>query len=710
MDRSQPRHFGNRLLTPIQYVKGVGPKLAKLFEKKGIRTVEDALYFLPRCYEDRRNLKKMSELKAGRKETGFGEILLSGVAFYQNKKKRVFEVVVGDGSGTTTLKWFHGNERYLRERFKKGRQMIFSGDVKWFNSQREIHHPDVEIVDGDIEKDYLNFKRIVPVYSETEGLYQRTLRRLMNTILEGYADELSSPIPSEIAGRQNLIDFSDAFRRVHFPPEGESMDALNLQRSDGHRRIIFDEFFFLELGMALKKRGVALERGISFRTEGTLSQKLLNQLDFKLTRAQERVLAEIKADLQKPHPMNRLIQGDVGSGKTVVALLTCLVVLECGYQAAIMAPTEVLAEQHFLNLHRWVEPLGIKVGLLTSSVKSSEREDLYQRIRTGHIQLVIGTHAVIQEAVEFNRLGLAVIDEQHKFGVVQRGLLKKKGESPDVLVMTATPIPRTLAMTLYGDLDVSLIDEMPPGRVPVETKVFPESARAKVYRIVEEEVKKGRQAFVVYPLVEESEKLDLMDATRMAEHLQKEIFPEFRIGLLHGRMKSDEKEAIMTEVQEGRIQILVATTVIEVGIDIPNASVMVVEHAERFGLSQLHQLRGRIGRGRYPSKCILLAQYRSSEEARIRLRAMEKTTDGFKIAEEDLALRGPGEFFGIRQSGLPDFRVAHVIRDTPILIEARKEAFRLIQEDPELVHPAHGGLKDLFIKRWRGRMELATIG
>jgi ATP-dependent DNA helicase RecG len=375
-----------------------------------------------------------------------------------------------------------------------------------------------------------------------------------------------------------------------------------------------------------------------------------------------------------------------------------------------MAPTEVLAEQHFLNFHRWVEPLGIKVGLLTSSVKGLEREELHQRIRTGDIQLVIGTHAVIEEAVEFNRLGIAIIDEQHKFGVVQRGLLKKKGGSPDVLVMTATPIPRTLAMTLYGDLDVSLIDEMPPGRLAVETKVFPEPARAKVYRIVEEEVRKGRQAFVVYPLVEESEKLDLLDATRMAEHLQKEIFPQFRVGLLHGRMTSDEKEAIMTEVQKGRIQILVATTVIEVGIDIPNASVMVVEHAERFGLSQLHQLRGRIGRGRYPSTCILLAQYRSSEDAKTRLRAMEKTTDGFKIAEEDLALRGPGEFFGIRQSGLPDFRVAHLIRDTPVLIEARKEAFRLIQEDPELAHPAHGGLKDLLIKRWKGRMELATIG
>jgi ATP-dependent DNA helicase RecG len=710
MNRSQPQYFQNRLLTPIQYVKGVGPKLAKLFQKKGILTVEDALYFLPRCYEDRRNIKRISELKAGRKETGFGEILLSGIALYRGKKKRVFEVVVGDGSGTITLKWFHGNERYLRERFKKGRQLIFSGDVRWFNYQREIHHPDVEVVDGDIEKDYLNFKRIVPIYSETEGLYQRTLRRLMKTILEGYADELSSPLPPEITERQALIDLSEAFRRVHFPPEGESMDALNLQRSDGHRRIIFDEFFFLELGMALKKKGVALETGISFRTEGFLSKKLLDQLDFKLTRAQERAWAEIKEDLEKPHPMNRLIQGDVGSGKTVVAVLTCLQVIECGYQAALMAPTEVLAEQHFLNLRRWLEPLRVRVGLLTSSVKGPEREDLHQRVRTGDFQLVVGTHAVIQEAVEFNRLGLAIIDEQHKFGVVQRGLLKKKGESPDVLVMTATPIPRTLAMTIYGDLEISLIDEMPPGRVPVETRVFPEPARARVYRIVEEEVRKGRQAFIVYPLVEESEKLDLMDATRMAEHLQKEIFPEFRVGLLHGRMRSDEKEAIMMEVKKGRIHILVATTVIEVGVDIPNASLMVVEHAERFGLSQLHQLRGRIGRGCYPSKCILLAQYRSSDEARVRLRAMEKTNDGFKIAEEDLALRGPGEFFGIRQSGLPDLRVAHLIRDTPILIEARKEAFRLVEDDPELSQPTHRRMKDLFRKRWEGRMELAAIG
>jgi len=703
-------HYKNRLLTPIQYVKGVGPKLAKLFEKKGIRTVEDGLYFLPRCYEDRRNLKKISELRIGRKETGFGEILLSGIAFYQNKRKRIFEAVIGDGSGVITLKWFHGNERYLKERFKKGRRLIFSGEVRWFNNQREIHHPDVEMVEGDIEKDYLNFKRIVPIYSETEGLHQRTLRRLMKNILDHYAHELSSPIPQEIIERQDLIDFSEAFRRVHFPPDGESIETLNLHRSDGHRRIIFDEFFFLELGLALKKRGTILETGISFRTEGYLSQRLLNQLSFQLTQAQERVWSEIREDLGRPHPMNRLIQGDVGSGKTVVALLACLYVVECGYQAAIMAPTEVLTEQHYLNIHRWVEPLGVKMALLSSSIKGAEREDLYDRIRKGDVHLVIGTHAVIQEVVEFNHLGLAIIDEQHKFGVIQRGLLKKKGESPDVLVMTATPIPRTLAMTIYGDLDVSVIDEMPPGRMPVETKVFPESARARVYRIVEEEVRKGRQAFIVYPLVEESEKLDLKDATRMAEHLQRDVFPYFRIGLLHGRMKSDEKEAIMMEFKEGRIQVLVATTVIEVGIDIPNASVMVVEHAERFGLSQLHQLRGRIGRGRYPSKCILLTQYRSSEEAKVRLRAMERTTDGFLIAEEDLELRGPGEFFGIRQSGFPDFRVANLVRDTPILIEARKEAFRLIKEEPGLVHPSHSALKNILKMRWKGRLELASIG
>ena len=566
------------------------------------------------------------------------------------------------------------------------------------------------MVDGGLEGDYLNFKRIVPIYSETEGLHQRTLRKLIKNILDGYRHDLLSPIPLDIVKRQALIDFPEAFQRVHFPPEGESIEVLNGQRADGHRRIIFDEFFFLELGLALKRRGMTVEPGIPFQTRGILVERLLNHLSFQLTRAQSKVWAEIREDLGRPRPMNRLIQGDVGCGKTIVALLATLHVVEGGYQVAMMAPTEVLAEQHYFNLHRWVEPLGVHAALLTSNIKGSERQDLHDRIRSGEIHLVIGTHAVIQEGVEFHRLGLAVIDEQHKFGVVQRGLLKKKGENPDVLVMTATPIPRTLAMTVYGDLDISVIDELPPGRMPVETKVFPEPARERVYRILAEEVKRGRQAFIVYPLVEESEKLDLKAACRMAEHLKKDVFPEFQIGLLHGRMRSDEKEAIMMEFKEGQIQILVATTVIEVGIDVPNASVMVVEHAERFGLSQLHQLRGRIGRGRHASKCILLAQYRSSEEARQRLRVMERTSDGFRIAEEDLALRGPGEFFGVRQSGLPDFRVAHLIRDTPVLVEARREAFRLIQEDPELAQPSHSILREMLRRRWKGRLELGSIG
>lgn len=700
----------DHLQKPIQYVKGVGPKIAKLLGKKGILTVEDALYFLPRCYEDRRNLKKISELKVGKKETSFGEILISGIVLYQNKERKIFEAIVGDGSGTVVLKWFQGNEKYLKERFKKGRKLIFSGEVRWFNHKKEIHHPDVEMIDGDIEKDYLNFKRIVPIYSETEGLNQRILRRIMKNLVDNFANYIKSYVPQEVIERQDLINISEAFKRVHFPPETESIELLNAQKSDAHRRIIFEEFFILELIMALKRRGTSLEIGTSFKSDGILVQRLLDRLPFQLTKAQKRVLNEIKADLEKPHPMNRLIQGDVGCGKTIVAVLGSLYVIECGFQVAIMAPTEVLAEQHYINIHRLLEPLGVKVALLTSNIKGREREIIYEEIEDGKVKFVVGTHAIIQEEVEFARLGLAIIDEQHKFGVIQRALLKKKGRNPDVLVMTATPIPRTLAMTIYGDLDVSIIDEMPPGRMPIQTSVLLESQRSKVYKMIEEEVRKGRQAFIVYPIIEESEKLDLRDATKMAEHLQKDIFPYFKVGLLHGRMRSDEKEAIMLDFKEMKIQILVATTVIEVGIDIPNASIMIIEHAERFGLSQLHQLRGRIGRGKYPSKCILLAQYRSSEEAKVRLKVMEKTNDGFKIAEEDLALRGPGDFFGIRQSGLPDFRVANLIRDTQILIEARKEAFRIIQEDPELREPIHTELREILKKRWGNRMELATVG
>jgi ATP-dependent DNA helicase RecG len=400
----------------------------------------------------------------------------------------------------------------------------------------------------------------------------------------------------------------------------------------------------------------------------------------------------------------------VGSGKTIVALMAALIAVENGYQAAFMVPTEILAEQHFLNVRRIVKTLGIRPVLLTSSIKGSEREEVLRAITTGDEHIVIGTHAIIQEHVHFHRLGLVVIDEQHKFGVIQRATLRKKGINPDVLVMTATPIPRTLALTVYGDLAISIIDEFPPGRVPVETKLYYEKSRPKVYEMVKEEIRKGRQVFLVYPLVEESDKMNLLDATRMADHLQRDVFPEFRVSLIHGRMKGEEKEEVMVKFRDGQIDILVATTVIEVGIDIPNASLILVEHAERFGLPQLHQLRGRIGRGRYPSKCLLLAQYRRSEEARRRLRVMEETSDGFRIAEEDLIIRGPGDFLGTRQSGLPDFRVANILRDGKILNQARQEAFSLVEKDPNLSQPGHRPLAKVLGERWKGRLELARVG
>ncbi len=697
------------LSQPIQFVKGVGPRIAKKLEKKGIRTIEDALYFLPRRYEDRRVIKKISEIHVGKVETVLAEVLLAGTVLYKGKGKRVFEVIVGDGTGTLTLKWFHGSEEYLKSRFKKGRRVIISGEVRLFKHQKEVHHPDMEIADH-IEDDPLHFKRIVPIYSEPEGLYQKTIRKIMKGVVDNYAHELTSPIPEDIIRRQKLMDFGEAVRHVHFPPEDVSLELFNLNRSDAHRRIVFDEFFFVQLGLALRRSDVSGEQGIPFQILHGYTQRLLQSLDFQLTSAQERVLSEIEEDMRQAHPMNRLIQGDVGSGKTIVAIMAALIAVENGFQASFMAPTEILAEQHFLNIQRLVKPLGVRSVLLTASVKGSEREEIQQSISSGEGHIIIGTHALIQEHIHFHRLGLLVIDEQHKFGVIQRATLRKKGEYPDVLVMTATPIPRTLTLTLYGDLNISLIDEFPPGRVPVETRLYYERERPKVYELVKEEIRRGRQAFLVYPLVEESDKVDLLDATRMADHLQRDVFPQFRVGLIHGRMKGEEKEAVMVKFRDGQIDILVATTVIEVGIDIPNASLILVEHAERFGLPQLHQLRGRIGRGRYLSKCLLLAHYRRSEEARRRLRVMEETSDGFQIAEEDLFIRGPGDFLGTRQSGLPDFRVANILRDGKILNEARHEAFSLVERDPDLSQPGHRSLAETLRERWRGRLELARVG
>lgn len=485
---------------------------------------------------------------------------------------------------------------------------------------------------------------------------------------------------------------------------------MNHGATSAHQALAFDEFFFWELGLALKKQGVLKEEGVAFKVTHRYTKELVRLLPFELTTAQRRVLAEIKADMMAPHPMHRLVQGDVGSGKTLVALMAALIAVENGYQVAIMAPTEILAEQHWHTIHRWCSQMGLEVTLLTASLKGKAKKDALEQAADGTAQIIIGTHAVIQEKVEFANLGLGVIDEQHRFGVLQRGVMKKKGANPDILVMTATPIPRTLAMTLFGDLELSVIDEMPPGRLPIETRIFFESRRLKLYDMIRDQVRLGRQAYIIYPLVEESEKTDLKAASQMAEHLQVDIFPELRIGLLHGRLSPVEKEAVMASFVSQHFDILVSTTVIEVGIDVPNASVMVIEHAERFGLSQLHQLRGRVGRGRDKSYCILMTSGKLSEDGEKRLRVMESTGDGFRIAEADLEIRGPGDFLGTRQAGMPDFRVANILRDGSLLEKARQAAFDLLENDRELINPLHAPLHDELLRRWGKRLELAAIG
>ena len=697
------------LKTPMQYVKGVGPKISQLLKKKGIETIEDALYNLPIRYEDRREIRRIAELIVGEQGVGLAEVIVADEVFYPRSRRRVFQAILGDGSGFITAKWFQGI-RYIKGRLKKGDRVIFCGEIKGYRSEREIIHPDLEWVEG-TEEDSLNFGRIVPVYSETEGLYQRRIRGIMYQVMQDTAGKIDSPIPPQICTRCNLMPFAEAMREVHFPQAYPDLAQLNLKTSGPHQRLAFEEFFFLELGMALRRQGIAREEGIAFGVARTpMADKLLERFPFALTKAQERVIEEIKGDMAKPHPMNRLLQGDVGSGKTAVALVASLIAVDNGYQAAMMAPTEILAEQHYLNLKEWLKGMGITVCLLTGKIKGRERHRLYQAITTGEVNLVVGTHALIQEGLSFNRLGLSVVDEQHRFGVMQRARLRRKGEVPDLLVMTATPIPRTLAMTLYGDMEVSVLDEMPGGRGSLVTKVCREKGYGDVYRTVEEEIAKGRQAFVVYPLVEESEQVDLRDATQGAQRLRQEVFPHAAIGLIHGRMKGAEKEEIMRAFRAGEIQILVATTVIEVGIDCPNATVMVVEHAERFGLSQLHQLRGRIGRGSHPSVCFLVASARMGKEAWRRLKVMEQTLDGFRIAEEDLAIRGPGEFLGIRQWGLPDFRAANLIRDARLLQQARQEAFALIEQDPELSSADHLLLREVIRERWQERLELAAVG
>jgi len=705
----------------IQFVTGVGPKMAQTLAKKGIMTVEDALYYFPRKHEDRRWIKKISELSPDSRETVMGTVVLSGKI--RSRSREIYQVIISDGTGTIALIWYQFNLRYLVSTYKKGSSIILSGEItkNKFNRYLQIIHPtpdDVEIIEKgqDIRKDMLNFNRIVPIYPLTEGIKQRRIRKIESTVLDNYGEKIIDFIPNHIMKGNRIMGLGDAIKRVHFPESSDPLvdlsDHSSVYNSIPHRTIAFHDFFYLQLGLAMKKRDISVMPGIAFKPTRALTDQLLTELPFKLTSAQERVISEIENDMSADSPMNRLLQGDVGSGKTIVALLSILKAVESGYQAVLMAPTEILAEQHLSSVIHYVGDFGIRVVLLKSAQSRKEKDSNYEAIRSGDAKIVIGTHALLQEKVEFQNLGFIVIDEQHRFGVVQRASLRSKGKSPDVLVMTATPIPRTLAMTVFGDLDVSILDEMPPHHRSIKTHVFygEKGSRKKAYEIVKEEVGKGRQVYVVYPLIEESESEDFKElrfATQMFEELKNNIFPQFRLGLLHGRMKSDEKGNVMRSFISHDLDILVATTVIEVGVDVPNATVMVVEHAERYGLSQLHQLRGRVGRGKHPSVCIFMSGSRRTDDARKRLSILKETSDGFTLAEADLAIRGPGDFIGTKQSGLPEFRFANLLRDSKILIEARTEAFKLVREDPTL-EKCQGLYKEV-VRRWEDSLELAGV-
>jgi ATP-dependent DNA helicase RecG len=703
-------HPSLKLDTPIQYCKGIGPRRADLLKKLNIFTVEDALFYLPWRYEDRGNLKKIGRLSYDSYETVSGKVVSAEVASTRRQRVKIFELVITDGSGMLVGSWF--NQAFMQKAFKPGQNVILSGIVKsnpYKGGLPQIDNPDYEIMDENDPDNLIHTGRTVPIYRTTAGLSVRYLRSMMKTILDSCGAASPDALPDHLIKKYSLIPAAEALSEVHFPQREKDVAVLNRGMSPAHRRLSFEELFTLELGLALRKHGVvAHKKGISFKDTGKLEAELRKNLLFTLTHAQERVIAEIKQDMIAERPMNRLVQGDVGCGKTVVAMIASLMAVENGYQACIMAPTEILAEQHMKNISAMALPLGLMVLSLTGRIRKKNKDTLLAEIESGAAQIVIGTHALIEENVKFKRLGLAIIDEQHRFGVMQRSTLTSKGYEPDVLVMTATPIPRTLALTVYGDLDVSVIDEMPLGRIPVSTRLFFESRRREAYQFMENEIKKGRQVYVVYPLVEETEKSDLKAATEMAAHLQKDIFPGHRVGLLHGRMKADEKENVMASFKSGETPLLVSTTVIEVGVDVPNATVMVIEHPERFGLAQLHQLRGRVGRGAHQSYCVLMGPRMFTDEARERLNAFTRTNDGFRIAEEDLRLRGPGEFFGTRQSGLPDLRAANIIRDADLLEKARTEAFELVAQDPALTR--YPQLRESLRRKWQGKLGLISVG
>jgi ATP-dependent DNA helicase RecG len=695
---------------PLQFIKGVGPKKAILLEKLGLRDVEDALYFLPHRYEDQSSVKTIAHLVSGEPVTVMGEIINAG-SFHINRRKKIFEIIIEDDTGTMRAKWFKFNEKFMIDKYLVGDKVILSGKPvlsRYSGSGLEFIHPNVEYGSLD-DEGLVESGRIVPVYHTTEGLHLKSIRSIMRNLIDTYAPLLEEFLPEDVIHRFELPSREEALRSVHFPPAGASIEPLIKFKSSAQIRLIVEELFLIQLAMAFKrKHNKESERGTSLTTRGPTIKKFVGLLKFNLTSAQKKVLGEIMDDLEKERPMNRLLHGDVGSGKTIIALISLLTAIDNGMQGALMAPTELLAEQHYNNIQQFCKPLGINIELVTGAIVSKEKKVLYEKILKGHVQIVIGTHALIQKDIQFQNLGLAVIDEQHRFGVRQREALGKKGIFPHTLIMTATPIPRSLALTVYGDMDVSVLNELPPGRQPIKTKRFYDDRREEAYLFLAEEIKKGRQAYVVCPLIEESETRDLKTVIAIHQSLQ-EQFPNFKLGLIHGRLNIEERQKIMAAFLAKEINILVATTVIEVGIDVPNATVMIIEHAERFGLSQLHQLRGRIGRGEFLSYCLLIAYFPVSDEGKERLDAMLKSSDGFYIAEEDLRIRGPGDFLGTRQSGLPTLRVANLVRDIELISPVREEAFRLIDLDPTLRDPVNEKLKTVFQDYIGDRIDLMDI-
>ena len=684
------------VLNSVSSLKGVGKVITKELQKRGVQTVYDLLYIIPRSYQDRRKFIPIHTIKSG--ESALIRGTIKEIRRLKFRYRSVLEMLVGNEYTIISAKWI-GAARYLYS-FKKGDTIILYGRFRESSKKiLETYHPEI-IEDGN----KYETGRVSPVYPEIGGISQRRIRRIMMDAINQFIPNLEDPLPAMIRKAQLLPELGEAIKEVHFPSKSR-LEDLHIRRSPAQRRLIFDEFFMLQLALALKRSKTSRQRGIAFEIPDI--HELYSFLPFKLTESQARVIHEITTDMSRPFPMNRLLQGDVGCGKTAVAFMAAWVAVRNGYQVAFMAPTQLLAEQHYLSTLEFTQNMNLRVALLTSGMNYFA-DEVRDGVKKGTIDILIGTHALIQESVKFARLGLVIIDEQHRFGVAQRAILRQKGTRPDVLTMTATPIPRTLGLTLYGDLDISIIDELPPGRKPIKTKLFHERDRSKVYQILREEIVKGRQAYIVYPLIEESEKMDLKDATNMAGKIR-DIFPDFHIALIHGRMPLDQREEIMRKFKEGLIDILVSTTVIEVGINIINATIMIIENAERFGLSQIHQLRGRVGRSAYPSKCLLLSSYRNSASAKKRLGIIEKTTDGFRISEEDLVIRGPGEFLGEKQSGFYQFRVAKIMIDAEILSEARKEAFQLVEHDSEIALRTFRLFRQMFTGSHGGKAEFVSV-